>query len=811
MNDTSVLAIMPFAPDDGMLVWFYERMREVGIRQTDVSVIYILDEPPANIGKRASVDQLRRSIERVKQAIDNHNPKVVVPLGSEALHMATGLRFNIEDARGYVIRPKERGSFPIQEWKEIGKYKVGNKKIGRLAGDPRYGWVKRTVPGLLPQSFTGIVIPAYTLDFIQGSGFSVGPAFKADMKRVKRAIDGQLNVVDDGFTFYNSLSSKREYRGNTQDDPSASDPYTGQYLALDIETAGAENQVIERVALSDGNKTHTLLWNAETLEYVNEQVQKSTGWIIIHNLPFDYPRLRDAGVDFTTALRERRMLDSMYMAAVVQPNLPKGLGRVVPFYLDSLMWKHMNDGDPELYNALDAYKTALIVRDGIEPMAKKMQMWSMITGHDFKWGPGIMPTIKTLSDMTEGGIRVNREYAMEWDRKLSADLRVYLDEWHSLLPEWEAGSPKQIASLLYDKWKLPVIRTPEKKQVTTNEYALVKLQAYIQTEYVRTRDNGPWRSDPRCTPSLFSLLLKIRETEKNLSTYCTPIILGDQQYVHPSYLPLSRFKKKDDDGESKGSTDTGRLAASNPNIQNQTLDSRRLYIPSHSDLSFVQHDYSRAELYAMAAMADDDVMLSDLDSDPYQRVADDVGTDRKTAKSVVLAGQYLAGAQKVSDMILKQQHFYVPPEECRRILDGIAQRWYKRTAYVKWLVETTCGNKFKRTIGKGYIINPFGRVRVFHDRRAAAAVDFIPQSIVADILWCVLRDVANVCEQYGGRLVTTVHDSILSEFPEQVASRAALDIKNVMERRFDCVRAGFYIPVSVEVGKPGKSWGEIKE
>jgi DNA polymerase I-like protein with 3'-5' exonuclease and polymerase domains len=89
-------------------------------------------------------------------------------------------------------------------------------------------------------------------------------------------------------------------------------------------------------------------------------------------------------------------------------------------------------------------------------------------------------------------------------------------------------------------------------------------------------------------------------------------------------------------------------------------------------------------------------------------------------------------------------------------------------------------------------------------------VDFIPQSTVADILWCVLKPVAAMARRYGGRMVTTVHDSILLAVPRQHRDAAAIEMKQIMEQRFDCVRKGFYIPVELKVGEAGASWGELK-
>jgi DNA polymerase I-like protein with 3'-5' exonuclease and polymerase domains len=170
---------------------------------------------------------------------------------------------------------------------------------------------------------------------------------------------------------------------------------------------------------------------------------------------------------------------------------------------------------------------------------------------------------------------------------------------------------------------------------------------------------------------------------------------------------------------------------------------------------------------------------------------------------VTYACQYLASAKKVQDMILEQEHIWVPIETIQKIMDGLAEYYSDVTAYKRHLI-TLCDTK-------KYIQNPFGRVRFFHDGRAPAAVDFIPQSTVADVLWCVLRDVALMARRYGGRLTTTVHDSVLIQVPSAVRNEAAREMKQIMERRFDIVKPGFYIPVELEVAEPGKSWGTVKK
>ena len=251
-------------------------------------------------------------------------------------------------------------------------------------------------------------------------------------------------------------------------------------------------------------------------------------------------------------------------------------------------------------------------------------------------------------------------------------------------------------------------------------------------------------------------------------------------------------------------TATGRLASSNPNIQNQPKDVRKLYIPDRPDMVFVQADYKAAELYAIAAMAKDDRLIADLTGpDMHSANAERFNTDRKTAKNILYASQYLASPGKVSEILLAQSHQYLPAVECARIINGISEYYFKTTAYKRHLMRL-CETQ-------GFIKNPFGRVRFFHGGNSAAGVNYIPQSIVADVLWAVLKPVSDMAKKYGGRITATVHDSILIQVPVHHRADAAREMRAIMGRTFDNVAEGFTIPVSLEAGKAGASWGDLTD
>jgi hypothetical protein len=458
-----------------------------------------------------------------------------------------------------------------------------------------------------------------------------------------------------------------------------------------------------------------------------------------------------------------------------------------------------------MYAGRDAFYTCWLAYQEIAVM-KELGVWKLFMGLDGHPGPGVMATIPELSLMSSGGIRVNKKNAMAICEKMEEEQFESLKEWTTLFPDVVFSKNAHLIRLFYTTWGLPVYRTKE-DGVPVDELAIVKLQAYVREHKIDPTISEPWQDDDRCTPEVFDLMLKMRRNNKMLSTYIQPALLSGETWLHPSYLPASKDVEQGDDksGEmnSKGNTATGRLAAYNPNIANQPKKMRVLYAPDTDDMCFVQADFKSAELYSLAGYSGDAVLLNDLKQDMHQLNADRLGINRDTAKNVVYASQYLASAGKQSEMILEQVHMWVSPTDCYNISEGIWRNYPHAQAYKQLIVEMCAA--------KRYIQNAFGRIRFFHSGRAPSAVDFIPQSTVADILWCVLKDVAVFLRSLGGRLVTTVYDSMLACVPKDKVAEAARGMRQIMERRFDCVREGFFIPVDIEVGAPGASWGELKK
>lgn len=807
--DSPFLFIMLYRPSEGMEAWFWRQVALCGIKKSECRVIFMINDPPANTGNKPSKAQLLEARDRFELELKRSKPKVVIPMGTEAFHEVTGINESILDARGYLIRKHHFHKLPRSVIKQIGTYAGNSKATGAKKGDPKMGKVTEAHESLLGKNFSGTVIPAFTIDYIRGEKFNVTAALLEDLRRARRACDGTLCelVLTDIIGTVKKCGSQKSW---------------GDLVAIDIETHGIDNEVIDLVSFSDGVKTAVLDWDEDARRFLDKMfANKKRRWAV-HNSPFDIPRLRKNGVVIPQEVIDRRLIDTMFGAVVVQPALHKALGRVATVYLDIEPWKTssrnekshwraMVNADPKVYAGKDAFHTYYIAVQ-LEAVMKDLGMWNLFMGVGGHPGPGVMETIPELALMTEGGIRVDKGIAQKFCEQREKRQFRYLKLWKKMFPDIIFSKNNQLSKLFYNTWGLPVYRNKE-DGVPVDELTLVKLQAFVKEHADDEQVTAPWREDPRCNHRTFDLMLRMRANDKLLSTYIRPALFSTEEVLHPSYLPASKDEEKGkrkngkDEMPSKGATDTGRLASYNPNIQNQPKKMRKLYVPDRDEMCFVQWDFSAAELWSLGGYSGDEVLMADLrrpkPNDIHQRNGDRLGITRDTGKNVIYASQYLATPSKQSEMILEQNHMWVSPADCLHISTGIWANYVNASAYRELLIEMSNS--------RGYVQNKFGRIRFLHSGQATQAVNFIPQSTVADIIWCVLKEVAVFLRSLGGRLVTTVHDSFLGCVPADKVEEAAIGVKRIMEKPFDCVRKGWCVPVEVEIGEAGASWGDLKK
>lgn len=357
------------APEsDRSLRWLWVALLDnLGVRETDCRVVSMLDGPAEGAHDAPTAAQLAKSADRFRADMLESCPRLTIPMGPHAFRAVTGLRVGIEDARGYVLGPEYMGTVAKRVKVQVGVYKT-NKKGKYKAGDPKMGnGIVRVAPPL-PGNYSstaGLVMPMYALRQNQMSQFKLSWVMVADLRRAVRVVSGSFVYGDESFTYYVRPGVLADRKG--EEIPALYLPdMHGDRIAFDIETVGKTN-VVKQLSMSDGVRTVAYPWTEEVRLWAQQQFDQPDVLWIGHNLMFDIPRLKMAGIVFP---ENAVFFDTMLAAAMLQPDVPKGLGKVASMYLDTRPWKwpSLVENDEDLYSALDAWNTRLLALELIPAM-----------------------------------------------------------------------------------------------------------------------------------------------------------------------------------------------------------------------------------------------------------------------------------------------------------------------------------------------------------------------------------------------------------------------------------------------------------
>lgn len=582
----------------------------------------------------------------------------------------------------------------------------------------------------------------YPPSSIPATKYRTLPVFKADLARLARLARGTLRLLEVTTT--------------------PTPPVSTSTLTIDIETIG-HSPAIERLGLcGDDGKVWSAHWSPTTRATLQRLLDTSP-LIIGHNLSFDIPRLAASGVVFPKSCP---LFDTMLGSHLLYPDFYKGLGRIASLYLDVPRWKHLSATNPALYNAYDVAVTYALFQAQV-PLLKTYGLWDLFMGT-------IMPSIPTLIAMTVHGLSIDHPHLATWRLGLESEVLQLHKSLREMAPTVLPTSNPQLQRFLYGT-----------STGSVDEAALTSLAHHLPSEH------------PRAT--YISTLLDFREKSKLLTTY-TNFPLGSDGRIHPSFLPAS----KDATG---GTAATGRLASSDPNVQNLPPIVRRIVIPSRAGLHLAEFDYSQIELRIAAHQANDRALIAALEGDVHAVTMEALGCDRVRAKNVTYGTLYGAGPGKLS-VLLTTRGFPTSISEAESLQTRFFASYPDLAAWRRSIIHTVCTTQRLR--------NPFGRLRHFYScylntfgepmgSEIPEALDFIPQSTAADIMWDRLRPVDDTVRALGGALLAQIHDSFLVELPLDCDPTP---IATTMQVEFPNIAPGFFVPAHIKVGP---NWGSMED
>lgn len=417
-----------------------------------------------------------------------------------------------------------------------------------------------------------------------------------------------------------------------------------------------------------------------------------------------------------------------------------------------------------------------IARDGLEKLYREVEL----------------PLIEVLAELELNGIRVDTARLAELSGEYGRRMTVLEGEIHELAGgAFNVASPKQLAEILFERLKLPVVKRT-KTGPSTDADVLEELATLHP---------------------LPAKIIEYRQYAKLKGTYvdALPAMVHPQTgRVHASFNQVVAA--------------TGRLSSSDPNLQNipiRTREGREIrsaFLPGQDGWLLLAADYSQIELRVLAHFCQDEELCRAFaaDEDIHARVAAQVysvplesvtGEMRRTAKAVnfgVIYGQSPFGLAR---------QLGIGQDEAAAFID----QYFARYRGVEGFLAQVLADCRK----KGYVETILGRRRAIQGVRPDAlssgrnrqltlpertAVNTVIQGSAADLIKLAMLAIHRRLqrERLAARMLLQIHDELVFEVPpNETTILAQLVVKEMTDVL--SLRA----PLKVDV-KTGRNWADVE-
>ena len=360
--------------------------------------------------------------------------------------------------------------------------------------------------------------------------------------------------------------------------------------------------------------------------------------------------------------------------------------------------------------------------------------------------------------------------------------------WAAAGREVNLSSPKQLQELLFDHFGLPKTKKT-KTGYTTNAEALADLHA-------KTSDEGGAGHDFLGFLLTHRDRIKLKQMVDSLSA-----TVASDGRIHTTFSQVAAA--------------TGRLASSDPNLQNipaRSADGMRIrgaFVAGEGFESLMSADYSQIEMRLMAHLSGDEALIEAFNSgeDLHRTMASMVfGTPvaevSAEERSRIKATSY-GLAYGLSSYGLAAQ-LGIPVPEAAALRDRYFERFGKVRDYLEGLVAQARADGYTQTM--------FGRRRYLPDLRSSnrqrremaerAALNAPIQGSAADIVKIAMMNVVDALSEAGlkSRLLVQIHDELLLE----VAPGEATALETIVRDKM-ATPVALSVPLDVAVGI-GASW-----
>ncbi len=396
------------------------------------------------------------------------------------------------------------------------------------------------------------------------------------------------------------------------------------------------------------------------------------------------------------------------------------------------------------------------------------------------------PLVPVLAQMERNGIAVDRDTLSRMSGAFAQKMAALEEEIHQLAGrKFNVGSPKQLGEILFDEMSLD-----GGKRGKTGAYATgADVLEDLATEH-----------------ALPARVLDWRQISKLKSTYTDALqdhIDPDTGRVHTSYM--------------QAGANTGRLASSDPNLQNIPVRSeegrriREAFVAPEGKV-LVSLDYSQIELRILAHVAGIDALkqafrdgqdihamtASEMFGVTMEAMTPEIRRQAKAINFGVIYG--------ISGFGLAR-NLRIPRSEAQGFIDRYFERFPGIRAYMDDTVEF--GKKH------GYVQTLFGRKihtpeigakgpRAGFAKRAAINAPI--QGTAADVIRRAMIRMPGAIAELPCKMLLQVHDELLFEVEEGAADAVINAARDVMESAAEPV-VKLTVPLTVDAGQ-GANWAQ---
>lgn len=508
-----------------------------------------------------------------------------------------------------------------------------------------------------------------------------------------------------------------------------------------------------------------------------------------HNLKYDYKVLYKYGVR-----PKGQIFDTMIAHYLLNPDqrhnmdtLAETLLRYKPLPIESLIGKKGKnqktfdqlDLEVQKEYAVEDADITLRLKHILEPQLPAVKADKLLKEIE-------MPLMGVLTEMEVEGIRVDAEVLKGQSEKISKEIQSVEKKIYEYSgEEFNLNSPKQLGEILFDKLKLdPKAKKTKTGQYKTGEEILVKLKDRHE---------------------IIEKILDYRQLQKLSSTYVDALpkeINPETGRIHTTFVQTTAA--------------TGRLASTNPNLQNIPIRSeqgrqiRKAFVARDQNHVLMSADYSQIELRVIAELSQDPKMLESFKKgeDIHRATAARVFNvtqeevtreQRDQAKTVNFGIIYGVSAFGLAEQTGLSR------SEARQLIDTYYETYPVLKNYIENQIHLAREQGFVETIlgRRRYLKDINSRNAIVKGHAERNAINAPIQGSAADIIKIAMINLHEKLQKdFKTKMLLQVHDELIFDVPKAELEPVQKLIKETME---SAVKLS--IPLIVDIGV-GENWLE---